>query len=160
MLTESAITRRRSATTFERKLMRVQDLNAGVSYWGMIGHIADPFHEWLEDRIQAVRCDDLHEFARRLAGELNTAHQNRPFPRDQQMGLHVAGFHGWSDGSRRPAMFHVHNGHGCAKATVEDNVVTTVYLFGTQSAHLPPETYNFVPPTQYTVSTDMAAFLG
>jgi hypothetical protein len=91
---------------------------------------------------------------------LNKACKDKPLPKGQNAGLHVAGFQEWPDGKRRPTLYHVHNGHLHAKATVQHKSETTIFSFGTQSANPAPTPYTFNFPTGQQVSSDMTNFLG
>ena len=96
------------------KLLKVQHLTAGISYWGFIGLIAKGrFDDWLERKIQAGKsCTDLRSFADYLAGEMNRAAKGKPI--SEPAGIHVAGFQRWPDKALRPTFYHIHNGHGHA----------------------------------------------
>jgi hypothetical protein len=94
------------------KLLRVARINSGVSYWGSIGLIAKGrFDEWLDQKIQNGSYTDLRSFTDYLAGEMNYAVGNKPLGKDQQVGIHVAGFERSPDGTSMPTLFHIHNGH-------------------------------------------------
>lgn len=98
-----------------RKLIWSARVAAGISYWGSIGDVIarnERFDEWIEWRIANGEYHDLPSLADYLVTELNRAAGGRPTPRP--MGLHVAGFHAWADGTRRPVFYHIHNGHGGA----------------------------------------------
>ena len=120
MVTDSAISMRRRGRieTVDqqhwKKLLKVERIKAGISYWGSIGYITrnarGKFDEWLERRIENGPYTDLPSLADYLAKEMNKATGGRPIP--DPTGVHVAGFHPWSDGTQRPTFFHVHNGHG------------------------------------------------
>ncbi len=104
-----------------RKLLWAPRVGAGVSYWGRIGLITlDRFDEWLDCRIaNGNYANNLPAFVAFLANELNQAVGN--LPAGEPLGLHVAGFHDWSDGQRRPTFYHIHNGHGHMAQTVQQN---------------------------------------
>jgi hypothetical protein len=116
MVTDSAISRLRRGRleTVDqqqwKKLFKVESIRAGISYWGSIGYINSRFDDWLEQKIKNGPYRDLPSLADYLATEMNKAVNNKPIP--APAGVHVAGFHRWSDGNRRPTFFHVHNGHG------------------------------------------------
>ena len=96
-----------------RKLLKVQRIGAAISYWGSIGYITkERFDTWLERQIQNGHYEDLPSFADYLAAEMNKACGGKPLPNGQPAGIHVAGFHEWRDGVRRPTFYHIHNGHG------------------------------------------------
>jgi hypothetical protein len=109
-----------------KKLLKVERIGAGISYWGSIGYITAKvpsesrtthrFDEWLERKIQNGSYTDLPSLADYLAMEMNKATNNIPIP--DPAGVHVAGLHQWSDGIQRPTFFHVHNGHGQLEWTV------------------------------------------
>lgn len=96
------------------KLLPVRSIQAGISYWGMIGAITDvQFDDWLKKEvINSKAYDSLEAFADVLVLSLNKACHNKPLSQGEDVGLHVAGYMTWVDGIRRPAVFHVHNGHG------------------------------------------------
>lgn len=62
--------------------------------------------------IDQAAYSDVVSLAARCAEALNKACGNRALEDDQCAGLHVAGFHPWTDGQRRPFFLHVHNGPG------------------------------------------------
>jgi hypothetical protein len=96
-----------------RKVLWIPRIRAGVSYWGFVGKVTSQrFDEWLEDRIRSQNYQDLLGFATFLADELNAKCSHHPLGHDQCVGVHVAGYHPWADGARRPTFYHVHNGHG------------------------------------------------
>lgn len=96
-----------------KKLLKVQQIGAGISYWGSIGYITQQkFDDWLEHRIQNGNYTDLPSFADYLAKEMNDACKGKPLPNEQPAGIHVAGFQKWKDGVLRPTFYHIHNGHG------------------------------------------------
>jgi hypothetical protein len=70
------------------------------------------FDHWLHDKIRVGDYHDLPSFADYLANELNKAAGKKPLRNQQQVGIHVAGYHRWPDDVRRPTFYHVHNGHG------------------------------------------------
>ena len=118
MVTDSAISRiingriSRCDQLEWRKLLWVPHIKAGISYWGFIGKVTrQRFDEWLEYRIRSSSYNDLPGLADFLAQELNDACKNRPLGNDEQVGIHLAGYHEWQDGVRRPVFYHVHNGH-------------------------------------------------
>jgi hypothetical protein len=119
MATDSAITKFLRGKIVEvdqqgwKKLLYAPKIQAGVSYWGMIGAITQiRFDQWLQRVIQSGHYSDLSSFANHIAATLNTACGNRPLPNNREVGVHVAGYAEWEDGQRRPFFYHVHNGHG------------------------------------------------
>jgi hypothetical protein len=95
-----------------QKLLRVPRIKAAVSYWGTIGAVTNErFDLWLNRIISQGVYSDLSSFADYLARALNSACQDKPLYEDCPVGMHVAGFAPWPDGSRRPTLYHVHNGH-------------------------------------------------
>jgi hypothetical protein len=119
MAADSAITTFRNGHIVEVdqqgwcKVLKARKVRAAIGYWGFIGRIhAIRFDEWLKKEIDRATYSDLPSLAVALADILNKACRNKPLADDQGAGLHVAGFHPWDDGQRRPFFFHVHNGHG------------------------------------------------
>jgi hypothetical protein len=55
---------------------------------------------------------DVPGLANVIAEALNRASGNKPLAQNECVGVHVAGFHSWPDGTTRPVFFHVHNGPG------------------------------------------------
>jgi len=96
------------------KLIRVPSIKAAVSYWGMVGAVSKrmQFDQWLRRVIDSKNYSDLPSFADHLVNSLNEACKHKPLPDKHDMGIHVAGYHDWDDGVRRPYFYHVHNGHG------------------------------------------------
>jgi hypothetical protein len=96
-----------------KKLLKVDRICAGISYWGSIGYITpERFDNWLERKIRKGEYTDLPSFADYLAAEMNQAAGGKPLPNEQAAGIHVAGFHQWARGVRLPTFYHIHNGHG------------------------------------------------
>ena len=96
-----------------RKVLRAPKIIAAVGYWGFIGKIHQGrFDEWLHRIMQRAKYSDLPALAATLADALNGACGDKPLADGESAGLHVAGFHPWKDGTRRPFFFHVHNGPG------------------------------------------------
>ncbi len=94
------------------KLLRVPSIKVAISYWGMIGAVTQvQFDHWLQRVIDSENYTDLESFADHLVNALNNACHNKPLAERQPVGIHVAGYHTWSDGIIRPMFFHVHNGH-------------------------------------------------
>lgn len=92
-----------------QKLLRVPQLNAGLSMWGLgeINSIATD--EWIQSFIDGdiqsgIRLWDM---ANRLAVKLNKEFGNVI---SERMGIHVGGYDE-KNGIRGPAFYHVHNGH-------------------------------------------------
>ena len=119
MAADSAITKLRGNRIIEvdqqewRKLLQVPKIRAGISYWGMIGAVTRvPFPEWLQKVIDSGNYTDLNSFADHLVESLNRACHGCPLAAGQDTGIHVAGYDYLSDGERRPALIHIHNGHG------------------------------------------------
>jgi hypothetical protein len=95
------------------KVLKAPKVRAAVGYWGMIGKIyGGRFDEWLKKVIEQATYSDLPSLAAALADSLNKACKHQPLADDGCAGVHVAGFHTWDDGERRPFFFHVHNGPG------------------------------------------------
>lgn len=95
------------------KVLKAPKARAAVGYWGFIGKIhRGRFDEWLQKIIDQTAYSDLVSLAARCAEALNKACGNRALDDDQCAGLHIAGFHPWNDGQRRPFFLHVHNGPG------------------------------------------------
>ncbi len=95
------------------KLIRVPDIRAAISYWGMIGAVTSMrFDHWLENVLKSGHYVDLPSLADHLADALNDACHGKPLKDGQELGIHVGGYYQWSDGQSRPFFFHVHNGHG------------------------------------------------
>lgn len=95
------------------KVLKAPKACAAVGYWGFIGKIhRGRFDEWLRKAIDQAKYPDVPSLGACLADALNKACGNKPLGEDQCAGLHVAGFHPWSDGQRRPFFLHVHNGPG------------------------------------------------
>jgi len=117
MATDSAITWHENGKidrideTGWSKLIRVPSIYAGVSYWGEIGQVydRDPFDQFLKRELGCEKFTDLPGLADHLAAVLNREAKGKPIA--GAMGVHVAGYHPWEDGVRRPTLFHVHNGH-------------------------------------------------
>jgi hypothetical protein len=122
MVADSAISYRgkgsRTLRTVDRegwpKLLRVPRIKAAISYWGEIGRITQKqFDLWLKDKVvDSANYTDLPSLADHISGVLNEATNNKPLPDGYDIGIHVAGYHQWTDGVLRPTFFHVHNGHG------------------------------------------------
>lgn len=119
MAADSAITKIRAGKIFEidqqgwHKILKVPKIRAGISYWGMIGAVTNQqFDTWLRNLIDTNNYHDLDTFADFLVSELNNACKNRPLKNGYDVGIHLAGYHKWSDGVRRPVFYHIHNGHG------------------------------------------------
>lgn len=96
------------------KLIRVPSIKAAVSYWGIIGAVNKQFELWLKRVIEIGKQKsyyDLDSFADYLANSMNKACGDKPLAENQCVGVHVAGYTKWEDGERRPAFYHVHNGH-------------------------------------------------
>jgi hypothetical protein len=95
-----------------KKLLKVQRIKAGISYWGFVGKITTKrFDEWLESKINDTDCyTDLRSFADYLASEMNHAVGDKALPDNYAAGIHVAGFELWGDGVSRPTLYHIHNG--------------------------------------------------
>jgi hypothetical protein len=95
------------------KVLKVPKVQAAVGYWGFIGRIhSGRFDDWLNRSIEQTTYSDLPSLAASVAGILNKALHNKPLANNECAGVHIAGFHAWDDGERRPFLFHVHNGHG------------------------------------------------
>lgn len=120
MAADSKITTMNNGKIVERerkywdKLLRVPKIQAAVSYWGMIGAVTrQQFDTWLKNNvIDTGNYTDLDSFADHLADRLNSACNNKPLINGFDVGIHVAGYHNWSDGCSRPFFYHIHNGHG------------------------------------------------
>jgi hypothetical protein len=96
-----------------RKILRAPRIVAAVGYWGFIGKIYHGrFDEWLHRTMDGATYSDVPSLAAALAAALNKACKSKPLDDGQSAGLHVAGFHPWKDGNRRPFFFHVNNGPG------------------------------------------------
>ncbi|HVU17386.1 MAG TPA: hypothetical protein VHD32_10695 [Candidatus Didemnitutus sp.] len=127
-----------------RKVLWVPRIRAGVSYWGFIGQVTrQRFDEWLEERIRRLQYQDLLGLAQFLADELNTKCGNQPLGPNQCVGIHVAGYHPWADGVRRPTFYHVHNGHGHIQ-WAGGVPVPALDLQGQPSARLLPTNHSWV----------------
>lgn len=121
------------------KLLPVSRLKGAVSYWGEIGRLTRArFDEWLSDWIAADRSASLPEFAQALAAYLNRATQDTPLSQWQQVGIHVAGFHEWFDGQRRPIFFHIHNGHAHVELEVQADEAEPLTLSAGTSSYVIP----------------------
>lgn len=95
------------------KVLKAPKARAAVGYWGFIGKIhRGRFDVWLTKAINQATYSDVLSLGACLADALNKACGNRPLDDDQCAGFHIAGFHPWSDGQRRPFFLHVHNGPG------------------------------------------------
>ena len=95
------------------KVLKVPKVQAAIGYWGFIGRIhSGRFDDWLNRSIGHATYSDLPSLAASIAEILNKACHNKPLNNNECAGVHVAGFHVWDDGERRPFLFHVHNGHG------------------------------------------------
>jgi hypothetical protein len=95
------------------KVLRAPKVCAAVGYWGFVGKIfRGRFDDWVRRQIDHAMYSDLPSLAIALAEALNTACRNRPLADNECAGLHIAGFHNWEDGERRPFFFRVHNGPG------------------------------------------------
>jgi len=117
------------------KLLKVERIRAGISYWGSIGFITrQRFDHWLQDKIQNGDYTDLPSFAEYLVLELNRSAGDVPLRDEQPAGIHVAGLHPWPDGECRPTFCHIHNGHLTTEVTVQQGANVTVVSAGTQSA--------------------------
>lgn len=120
MVADSTITRLNSKGQFDvtdqqqwRKVLRVPRIPAIVGYWGFIGRIHNRrFDHWLLAKIDSATYRDIPSLAESLADILNASCGGKPLKHDECVGIHVAGFHPWSDGIRRPVLVHVHNGRG------------------------------------------------
>jgi len=122
MAADSAITKIKGGKILEideqgwKKLIRVPKINAGISYWGMIGAITKrQFDIWLQEKIDNGNYTDLNSFADYLVDELNRACKNIPLQQGYDVGIHIAGYSKWTDNVSRPTFFHIHNGHGRIK---------------------------------------------
>jgi hypothetical protein len=122
MVADSAISyRNRHGRIIQRpetweKLLRVPSVGAAISYWGDIGTVTSRrFDDWLRELIKKPAYDDLPSLAEHIAAAMNNACGGQPLPQNYCVGVHVAGYHSWPDGGRRPVFFHVHNGHGSFK---------------------------------------------
>lgn len=95
------------------KVLRVPRARAIVGYWGFIGRIyRGRFDEWLSKQLSTATFSDLPSLAQSLADILNATCGGKPLNVDECVGIHVAGFHPWTDGKERPFFLHVHNGPG------------------------------------------------
>jgi len=119
MAADSAITKIQGNKIIEvdeqgwQKLLRIPKINAGISYWGMIGAVTrQQFDNWLQDKIASDQYNDLYSFANYLVSELNKACKNVPLKDRHDVGIHLAGYSAWSDKVIRPTFLHIHNGHG------------------------------------------------
>ena len=80
---------------------------------GFIGKIYPyRFDEWLVKVIGNARFSDLTSLAQTIADLFNERCGGKPLRDHECTGVHVAGFHPWADGQRRPFFVHVHNGPG------------------------------------------------
>lgn len=128
-----------------KKLIKVDRIAAGISYWGTIGLITqDRFDEWLEHKIASGSFTDLLSFANYLAKELNDAAGDKLMRQNQPAGIHVAGMHEWEDGKLRPTFYHVHNGHLHVELEIPNDESSIFVLSGTLS---PPYTTQTTYPT-------------
>lgn len=130
MAADSVISMRREGEIVEqnrrqwRKLLRVPSIRAAISYWGVIGAVTRvQFDQWLQRIIDSGHYTDLDSFADVLVNALNDACHGRPLADGNEVGIHVAGYHPWADGVRRPFFFHVHNGHVIIKIDREFDVM-------------------------------------
>ena len=126
--------------TDQKKLFKVCQPVAGVSYWGAIALVQGFGPEWLEKLISDSTAGTLKEFAESLAYALNLECHGKII--DQPMGVHVAGFDQWSDGKRRPTFFHVHNGHLRAKLISGDAKVIAQAGTGSTQPNIIPTTHD------------------
>jgi hypothetical protein len=122
MAADSAITKIAKGKIVEvdqkewRKVLRAPKIIAAVGYWGFIGKIyRGRFDEWLHRTMDQATYSDLPSLAGTLANALNEACGNKALADGESAGLHVAGFHPWKDGLRRPFFFHVNNGPGVVR---------------------------------------------
>lgn len=95
------------------KVLKAPKARAAVGYWGFIGKVhRGRFDDWVRKVIEQGKYSDVPALGACLADALNNACGNKPLGDDECVGLHVAGFHPWSDGQSRPFFIHVHNGPG------------------------------------------------
>lgn len=102
--------------SYQQKLFKIPRIVAGASYWGTIGLIIRDstfrtFADWFRAHISVSNPQNLRHFAEDLAAKLNSECGQKPLPQKASMGVHVAGYQEWSDGTLRPTLYHVHNGH-------------------------------------------------
>lgn len=171
MAADSAITRKRRGKIVSvdesgwSKVLKVPQIHAAVGYWGDIGiiHSARPFDEWIQNLIEQAAYSDLPSLATTLADTLNKACNNKPLADNQYAGLHVAGFHAWDDGKRRPFFFHVHNGHGQWEAKLKIEIepgtgkhrvvkVEPRYVAGSPTLFEPHQDF---PDMQYSIDQNL-----
>ncbi len=116
------------------KLFYVPKIRAGLSYWGAIGALTTQrFDEWLKKIIaEENEYATAGEFAQVLADRANTAAGGKPLGDKCDVGFHLAAHVETHPGKIRPALWHIHNGHGeyryaVAPAGVRDwNEITSV----------------------------------
>jgi len=111
--------------TNAKKLQRIPDLNAGISWWGegyIDGMNADV---WLENFISKQKAKTLKAFATCLRDELRklgfrvTEKRNLRFG---TIGFHLAGFVDFQD-RMMPTLYHIHNGMSEAYSNIDPYVV-------------------------------------
>lgn len=95
------------------KVIRIPGIKATVGYWGFIGKVyPSRFDIWLQKMVSRISSGDLVTFAQQLTEMLNEAAGGRPLHENECVGFHLAGYHPWSDGVRRPYFIHINNGPG------------------------------------------------
>ncbi len=103
-----------------QKLFKIPSINAGLSYWGLIGKIPTKrnFDVWIKDVINDEHIyNNLEEFAAYVAFRLNDACGNKPLQDGEEVGIHISGYAEWDDEIIHPTLYHVHNGHGQYEGT-------------------------------------------
>ncbi len=100
-------------TDEQRKIERFDGI--GVSYWGWVSHLA-PGKD-INLRLRRVggsaRPSTPGDFARVLEEKAREQWCRKARAPGETVGFHVAGYEPWEKGgSRKPVIYHVHNGHG------------------------------------------------
>jgi hypothetical protein len=120
--------------TDARKLQKIPQLNAGISWWGE-GIIDGIFADlWLERFIRDNSAESLEEFAISLQNELRRLGFTIPEDaststlRDGTIGFHLAGFVEYNN-RRIPSLYHIHNGRSIYYRTVDPHIVNANHDF-------------------------------
>ncbi|KYK37503.1 MAG: hypothetical protein AYK18_09815 [Theionarchaea archaeon DG-70] len=117
-----------------KKLQKIPQLNAGISWWGE-GRINGIFADlWLERFIKNSSAESLEEFAISLQNELRRLELTIPEGaststlRDGTIGFHLAGFVEYNN-RRIPSLYHIHNGKSVLYPTVDPHIVNANHDF-------------------------------
>jgi hypothetical protein len=102
------------------KLFYVPKIQAGLSYWGAIGALtSERFDKWIAKIIRAEsEYATAAEFSQVIADRANAAALGKPLNNNDGVGFHLAAHVETHPGKIRPALWHIHNGHGQYSYTV------------------------------------------